>query len=61
MGARIHLSRTSNGPEKKDLLRDEYHGDAEGAGNNKESHEKYFVKPEGNKFRTVGNRFDADC
>lgn len=25
---------------------DEYHGDAEGAGNNKESHEKYFVKPE---------------
>ena len=33
-----------------DLLRDESHGDAGGAGNNKESHEKYFVKPEGNKF-----------
>jgi hypothetical protein len=61
MDARIHKSLISNRPEKIDLLRDEYHGDAEGAGNNKESHEKYFVKPEGNKFRTVGKSFDADC
>ncbi|CBY38925.1 unnamed protein product, partial [Oikopleura dioica] len=30
----------------KDENQDESHGNAEGAGNNKESHEKYFVKPE---------------